>query len=221
MNFRALKPLTIRFFVLANLCAVLFAIAGCGSHKQDPKNVTERAALRMQYFNFAKANALIRRITAEQGARRFLGCPVYNVTNDYPQTYPLSFPIYVEDASFDDVYEAHTDSILYTGASSNTVSTSSLGIEMRDLRWLVLRTHGVLGSANYAPQGSYGRDGWMGFRNYFTDAWVVDLKNMSVVAHRRFEYDSLPSVLDGEKYYTVQGNQVDERIRLWLKENAR
>lgn len=115
-----------------------------------------------------------------------------------------------------------------TRASTGKVTESycnftddDLRAQLLGLRWLIMRTYGVLSHAQY-NSGHLGDPVSWGRQNLFTDIWVIDLQNMIVVAHDRFRDSPLPSVIPGNSpYFQEQNEKVWDEILSWVQKNAR
>jgi hypothetical protein len=171
------------------------------------------------YKNIATAKALVRKITAELGAGRLRGTPQYGVPAKFSEDHPISYPLFVcdEDKSL------NNGAVFYIKTSSGVTAANSLPADDLDgLRWVVIRTHGVFEKKAYGPS-SMVEHGLTGFRmdepRLFNDAWVVDLRGMAVVAHRRFVDDPLPDTISGD-YFHLQADKIDDQIKHWLEEHA-
>ncbi|MGB0035039.1 MAG: hypothetical protein WBP79_06155 [Candidatus Acidiferrales bacterium] len=139
-----------------------------------------------------------------------------------PEAHAITYPFLVwsvrEDwAGF--LLSRDNDRFYFKTPTGTVVSPYIYNDQMHDLRWLVLLTYGVLNSLPYHPQG-FDRV-QMNQNRIFADAWVVDLENMNVVAHRRFVDDALPDVIRGDEYGKAQQKKLELEIRSWLEKNVR
>lgn len=148
---------------------------------------------------------------------------------DLATTWPSSYPFVVCDVGMDwsGLHLRYEDCMSYSRTSTpypdswregeSTVTKDLYADRVRGIRWLVLRTYGIIERHDYSPSGLPGAR--MDERRLFTDAWVIDLGRMTVCAHRRFDDDPLPEVIDGD-YENTMSSKVNREIGTWLQKDT-
>jgi hypothetical protein len=107
-------------------------------------------------------------------------------------------------------------------ATGTIIEPPDVNVEqMHDLRWLVLRTYKKLSTEDYHPKNENFDIGRVtSERRLITEAWVVDLKNMVVIAHHDFVDDPFPEVIRGDDYQKASQKRVEREIGSWVEKIA-
>jgi len=223
-NRRRIVFLTAPVVVGVCLIALLYAhVSDLRIARQESENASTRP-LKAYYSKLAAAKVLVRGTTGAMGAGRLRGSPEYVVSGTYSERQSVGYPFEVceEGAPGESLFIEDCRWYVKTDAGASQVKERSPA-EIANLRWLVLETHGVIERLQYGPASMVekGMTGvHMGQSRGFTDAWLVDLKMMEIVAHQRFEDDPLPSVIQGD-YFSGQRQRIADGIKAWMEKKTR
>lgn len=232
------------WFAVVVCTSLAFAFLISWRYQTQIAKETKRETIDSEYPRERRAaseliHTLIGTYKAETGTydRLPIVSPVASGSTNLPEMTKIEFPVLVEDV--DDGYVGFSwagpsrgmGSRFYTGIDQGKIISAETYSDefykkMDELRWMIIRTYGRLDTSTYQTEDGNLSGMPQQMDNWFCDIWVVDLKAMIVVAHKRYTDEPLPDVIhytnaSGSDYDETQEKRLDNEIASWILENTR